>query len=642
MQKLKVKLSSQDTNIEIEMTKTVADLKAKIKENFDTPFLLLEYDGECLKDDTVLDTIELKEGTCISQVILPDSFSLIIRMSDGEQHELTACPDMTVGDLKQRIKEKIRALYSTEELLYGVDPSITEPVFESTDLLSPDDTPLAYFSIRNGSSIFVINFGSHLMSLIVIPERGDRFTVEVSDSNDLSILRKLIKAYTNISEDRMILTHGDIELKGVMTLGHKSLRDGSEVKVTERAFVIDEQIEVSIDYNGAQTQLEVSTGMTGSQVRDKINNALIMQNTDYQLLVERNPDNSFSGCEIRRDHRLRDFSVTNGSVLKILHSETPVIPPDPSTVKSTLGIPDYNRDTSINIYHGNKTLYLRANVKHTIAHLKMMIKEKNSIRVVKQVLMKGQNVLDDDRDLESYGVQSKVPEYLILKVEEFELIKVANRDRTLELKVKPKTTVKELKDLVFKEIGLKSGHQVLCIAGRTLRDDEMADDLLSKMTEDDAIELQRKEAVVVEYKQQGKSFEIAYKKEDMVMSIQKQLEELSEVRRLDQIFMHGDEILPCDTKFKDIKKTGDLRLSLFDRSKDGNIELEVVNYCDEDFKLKLFPFDNKLSIEQKIREKRATAFFNKLILLDNKELTGDTTIGRDSHDKVLYIFNRIE
>ena len=638
-----------DADIEIEMTETVKDLIEKIRSQCGILNLELEYDGDKLDEDTVLNTINIAEGTYIKQVIVQDpEWNLKITKSNGEEFNLIIEPGKRVFDLKQKIAMEIGPINPTEQLIYN------------QTLLDPDNNLLSLFGITNGSTIGIYNFGIPILTLNIKQESGNSFQVDVAENDYLSTLKSLIQAFVDANTRNMFLTFQGMEIEDGIALHRYGIKNKSEVllKIIETEMVSNHQINIFINLHGKKTPLTVSRELTDLQLKKKINDTLLLENSNYKLVIEKNPDGNYNGFDIEPGYQLKDFNITNGSIIMILDYQgkmtipqigTPSIPPllnklTPIPKKNQIleELPNYVKDTNLNIYWGNKTIFLKANVKYKIKHLKIMIEQKENIKRFKQTLLKRKMVMEDEMELQYYDFKPKMFAYLNLNVDENDVIKIINNNDIFEVVVNMKDDIRKLKKHIYDKRKIQVNLQTLSIMGTPLNDDFVLENILKSMAADDAIELKVKECILIKDELKNKSFYVSYKADNKIRNIQQQIMENTQIPIVDQILLLNNKRISNNTKLLDIKKERNTVLSLYDRNSEGDVEVNIINYCGNDFKLKVFPFDNGPSIKKILKEKRDIDFSGKGLYINEEEMKENNTIGSgNTQIKDLYILYKL-
>ena len=162
------------------------------------------------------------------------------------------------------------------------------------------------------------------------------------------------------------------------------------------------------------------------------------------------------------------------------------------------------------------------------------------------------------------------------------------------------------------------------------------------MAADDAIELKVKECILIKDELKNKSFYVSYKADNKIRNIQQQIMENTQIPIVDQILLLNNKRISNNTKLLDIKKERNTVLSLYDRNSEGDVEVNIINYCGNDFKLKVFPFDNGPSIKKILKEKRDIDFSGKGLYINEEEMKENNTIGSgNTQIKDLYILYKL-
>lgn len=422
-----------ENNIIIEMSRdeTVANLKMKISEQYHIAIgtQCLKQSGITLNDAAVVSSLR-HSGLHSIELQLNIRFSLTIEVFTGVSFQLEVSHDERVDTLYAEVNRQARVPYHRQEIVY--DNRVLEMGLRISDYNVPNQATLVV-NLRNYEvMVFVKTLTGQTIMLTVTPrDTVAQVKAKIEQQEGIPIRKqRLIFVGEQLHDDHCFLDYR-IEHESAV---HLVIREGSSFEVYVRA------------PSGRSHVFEVDPKDSVQQLKNKLR------------------DREGIPCDIQRffynnqlldsDRSFTDIGIVSGSTLR-------------------LSI-DQQRSTQIFVSvqsHDTFPLWVRQD--HTIADVKEMITEKKGIAPDRQQLYFARNMLEDERTLQDYTIESNhmLHVHIVRPPSiQFTVTPQGTANGPLECEEQASQTVQDVKLTLSEKLNVPVNQQQLFLGGCELED----------------------------------------------------------------------------------------------------------------------------------------------------------------------------
>ena len=486
---------------------SIGDVKASVVEksgSFTTEEgLVLVHEGTCLDDSLTLSSYGIEAGT----VLRLETTAIEVRLT-REGHDIMTVEvgrSDTVGDLKRKISQ-------------DYDLSIRSQHIKRSGFILGDATILS--SLRNTDSPQHLQLELDIrLNITLEVYTGTTIPLEVSGNEPVDTLHTAVHHRARVPYHHQEIVYNDRVLEIGRRISDYGVPDGATLVVNLR----DYEVMVFVKTLAGRTiMLMVTPRDTVAQVKAKIEQQEGIPVSKQRLI--------FVGDQLHDDHRLLDYRIEHESAVHLVFREgdsfevyvrgpsgrSYVFEVDPndsvdqlkSKLKDREGIPpdvqcyfledqllnsdsslgengvtsgstlrlsvDQHRSTQIFISMPSRdTFSLWVNPNHTISRLKEMIAEKKNIAPEVQELRFARRLLEDDKDLRYYTIETNHMIHLSLvrpRMINFTITIEGSQQQPLEFEESANWTVRDIKQALLQRLALPVQWQQVFLEGTELED----------------------------------------------------------------------------------------------------------------------------------------------------------------------------
>eukprot|EP00536_Pseudo-nitzschia_multiseries_P009379 jgi/Psemu1/23053/gm1.23053_g len=392
-----------------------------------------------------------------------------VKAPDGRIADLEVSPNDTIEDVKRQVADELGIPVEDQLPTYGGSPLY-------------DNNTLEQNGIKHGDVIDL-----QPMKIFVIGLDDERWTYEVNPSDSIKSIKKQVEEDTGVKRK-----HQRLSFKGTVLVNDKSTLKKSGIKHKDTLRLDPMEIKVR-DPNGNTIDLVV-------QPEDTIEDVKRQVAIEVGIPVEDQLP-AFRGSPLRDNSTLEQNGINHGDVIDLQPMELFVIGVD-----------------------GTRWMYA-VTPSTTIRTIKNQVEKDTGLKKKHQRLTFQGTLLDDDTStLKSAGIKHRDT----LKLEPMKIKVKALDGRVVDLVVRPKDTIEDVKHQVENELGIPVEDQIPAFRGNPLHDTSTLEE--NGINHGDVIDLEPMEIYVIDTK--GKKKAYAVEPTDTIESLKYQVAEVTGVQRI--------------------------------------------------------------------------------------------------------------
>ena len=434
--------------VPVKANETVEEFKATLQQTTGVPSEMqtIMFAGVKLRDHLTLRDYHIHDGSIVHLVAM--------RVLDREIYVTTLAGKTYALQYKAGMVRELKAMI---HLKTGIAPDCQYLIFAGNRL--KDDQTLDACNIKAGDTIQLVLGSSTLPDRLAIKHEESNFLSEISQGSIvikvahhqpllldvqgsdtvIDVKTKIHQLEPQISPEKQRLVFAGNELDDSKTLGSYGIRNGDSLHLL---FVPQLKVRTS---TGETVHVKVSTGDSVSTVKTELYKHVGV-NPECQCLL-------FAGQEMEDYRSIASYNIL-GQIEPTVHL---VVRPALIYVRSLT----------------EETISVDYNPNDTIASVKDKVQAKLGLPSNQQTLIFRYQVLEDDRTIRSYHIQSRSTIYILGDAEQtqkFLFIKVDSLNKTVILEYDPNMSIAEIKSKLQERETIPVGQQTLLFKEHQLED----------------------------------------------------------------------------------------------------------------------------------------------------------------------------
>ncbi len=419
--------------LEMGRNETVADLKAKVLEQYQIPVSAqrIKQYGMGLGDAVILASL-CAEGSYHVHLQLKFRYTLTLEVFTGATVRLEVASDEAVDTLYSEVNRQARVPYHRQEIVYN--GQVLEVGLKISDYHVPEGATLPV-NLRNYEvMVFVKTLTGQTIMLRVTPrDTVAQVKAKIEQQEGIPVgKQRLIFVGEQLHDDHCFLDY---------RIEHES---AVHLVIRERGVSFEVYVRAP---SGRSHVFEVDPQGSIEQIKNKLRDREGIP-CDIQQFF-------YNERRLEHDRPLAELGVVSGSTLR-------------------LSI-DQNRSTQVFVsVPGHDTFPLWVSQDYTILRVKQLIAEKKEIEPELQRLFFARNLLDDDRTLADYTIESNHMLHVDLvrpELLQFTVTVQGAENGPVECEEPPSQTVGDIKTTLAQKLDVRVEEQQLFFGGSELEDE---------------------------------------------------------------------------------------------------------------------------------------------------------------------------
>ena len=430
----------EENGIVLEMCRneTVAHLKARVFEQYQIPVSAqrIKQYGMGLGDAVNLASLRA-EGSCLVQLQLTLRYTLTLEVFTGATVRLEVASDEAVDTLYAEVNRQARVPYHRQEIVY--DGHVLEMGLKISDYHVPEGATLPV-NLRNYEvMVFVKTLTGQTIMLRVTPrDTVAQVKAKIEQQEGIPIgKQRLIFVGEQLHDDHYFLDY---------RIEHES---AVHLVIRERGVSFEVYVRAP---SGRSHVFEVDPQASVEQIKSRLRDREGIP-CDIQQFF-------YNGQRLQHDRPLTESGVVSGSTLR-------------------LSI-DQNRSTQVFVsMQGHDTFPLWISQDYTILRVKQLIADKKEIAPELQRVFFARNLLDDERTIADYTIESNHMLHVDLvgpQLLQFTVTVQGAENGPLECQEPPYQIVRNIKNTLAQKLDAPVEQQQLFFGGSEMEDEQKLSD----------------------------------------------------------------------------------------------------------------------------------------------------------------------